>query len=110
MHLLDVAKDLGFRSISVVDGSKDVDDGVDDVDDVDDVDEVNDDVDAYGNSYHIQFIKSFTDRRRCVLLSRALAVLYTPCHEHFGIVPVEAMVCGVPVIATASGVWMMDDG
>ena len=29
--------------------------------------------------------------------------LYTPVGEHFGIVPLEAMAAGVPVIAMASG-------
>lgn len=31
------------------------------------------------------------------------ALLYTPTDEHFGIVPVEAMACGVPVVATNTG-------
>lgn len=31
------------------------------------------------------------------------ALLYTPEQEHFGIVPLEAMVCGVPVLAVNSG-------
>ena len=30
-------------------------------------------------------------------------MLYTPAHEHFGIVPLEAMARGCPVIAVASG-------
>jgi len=29
--------------------------------------------------------------------------LYTPSFEHFGIVPVEAMYCGTPVIAVSNG-------
>ena len=36
-------------------------------------------------------------------LYSSVAVLYTPEHEHFGIVPVEAMQLGTPVIAVSSG-------
>jgi len=40
---------------------------------------------------------------RTFLLSRATVVLYTPTNEHFGIVPVEGMGSGTPVIALKSG-------
>lgn len=33
----------------------------------------------------------------------ARALLYTPTEEHFGIVPLEAMVCRLPVVATNTG-------
>ena len=38
-----------------------------------------------------------------VVLRRADVVACTPWYEPFGIVPVEAMACGVPVLATAVG-------
>ncbi|CAN0480053.1 unnamed protein product, partial [Laminaria digitata] len=40
---------------------------------------------------------------RSQLLRGAACVLYTPSHEHFGIVPVEAMCSGAPVVAVGSG-------
>jgi alpha-1,3/alpha-1,6-mannosyltransferase len=42
-------------------------------------------------------------RQRALLLAASRAVMYTPQHEHFGIVPVEAMVAGRPVIVCNSG-------
>jgi glycosyltransferase involved in cell wall biosynthesis len=38
-----------------------------------------------------------------VLLRSADAVLAVPWYEPFGIVPLEAMACGVPVVASAVG-------
>ncbi|KHJ81974.1 glycosyltransferase, group 1 family protein [Oesophagostomum dentatum] len=50
------------------------------------------------------FIRSFiADEEKITLLRRSRAVLYTPHNEHFGIVPVEAMYVGTPVIAVNSG-------
>ncbi|KAJ3525831.1 hypothetical protein NMY22_g10411 [Coprinellus aureogranulatus] len=48
---------------------------------------------------------NFTTAQRTALLRSpsTLALLYTPENEHFGIVPVEAMSCGVPVLACDSG-------
>ncbi|RYG53875.1 glycosyltransferase, partial [archaeon] len=51
----------------------------------------------------VTFIRSFTDEQKRALLSAAAAVLYTPTNEHFGIVPLEAMLAGRPVVAVASG-------
>ncbi|KAI0818648.1 hypothetical protein BC629DRAFT_1587996 [Irpex lacteus] len=53
----------------------------------------------------ILFLLNFTTPQRSALLSApsTLALLYTPTNEHFGIGPVEAMVCGVPVLACNSG-------
>ncbi|KIY98579.1 hypothetical protein MNEG_9380 [Monoraphidium neglectum] len=42
-------------------------------------------------------------RQRALLLAACRAVLYTPQHEHFGIVPLEAMASGRPVVACNSG-------
>ncbi|THH30810.1 hypothetical protein EUX98_g3373 [Antrodiella citrinella] len=53
----------------------------------------------------VLFLLNFTTSQRSALLSSpsTLALLYTPSNEHFGIGPVEAMVCGVPVLACDSG-------
>lgn len=42
-------------------------------------------------------------RQRALLLAACRAVVYTPQHEHFGIVPLEAMASSRPVIAVNSG-------
>ncbi|CAD8139979.1 unnamed protein product [Paramecium octaurelia] len=52
---------------------------------------------------YVSFKKNISDSERTQLMSNALAVLYTPEREHFGIVPVEAMYNQVPVIACNSG-------
>jgi len=52
---------------------------------------------------HISFRRSISDQERAELLESALCIVYTPANEHFGIVPIEAMFVGVPVIAVASG-------
>ncbi|KIM49684.1 glycosyltransferase family 4 protein [Hebeloma cylindrosporum] len=53
----------------------------------------------------VLFLLNFTTSQRTALLlsSNTLALLYTPANEHFGIVPVEAMACGIPVLACDSG-------
>lgn len=42
-------------------------------------------------------------RQRTLLLAACQAVVYTPQHEHFGIVPLEAMAHQRPVIAVNNG-------
>lgn len=51
----------------------------------------------------VTFLKSPKDKVKVVLLKSATCLLYTPDKEHFGIVPVEAMYMGTPVIAVDSG-------
>ena len=51
----------------------------------------------------VVFMTSFSDEQRLALLCACLAVVYTPTNEHFGIVPIETMASGTPVIACNSG-------
>ena len=39
----------------------------------------------------VHFLCSVSEELKHALLSRCIAVLYTPSNEHFGIVPVECM-------------------
>ncbi|KAG8227039.1 hypothetical protein J437_LFUL013826 [Ladona fulva] len=49
------------------------------------------------------FLKSPSDAVKVALLQSACCLLYTPSNEHFGIVPIEAMSAGCPVVAVCSG-------
>lgn len=53
----------------------------------------------------VLFLLNFTTPQRSALLqsSSTLALLYTPANEHFGIGPVEGMICGLPILACDSG-------
>ncbi|KAG6902655.1 hypothetical protein C0995_013344 [Termitomyces sp. Mi166 len=57
------------------------------------------------NDPDVLLLLNFTTSQRTALLCSpsTVALLYTPANEHFGIGPVEAMVCGVPVLACNSG-------
>lgn len=54
-------------------------------------------------SEHISFMRSISDKQKIKLLRQTFCLLYTPTNEHFGIVPIEAMYCEKPVIATNTG-------
>ncbi|KAH8922057.1 glycosyltransferase family 4 protein [Atractiella rhizophila] len=49
----------------------------------------------------ILFLLNISDAQKLHLLTspRTISLLYTPSHEHLGIVPLESMACGLPVIA-----------
>jgi alpha-1,3/alpha-1,6-mannosyltransferase len=53
--------------------------------------------------HYIEFQQSINDIDRVRLLQQASVVVYTPSQEHFGIVPLEAMYLGTPVVAVNSG-------
>ena len=48
-------------------------------------------VNKEGLEHKVTFMPSFSDDDKVALLTKCLAVVYTPSNEHFGIVPVEGM-------------------
>ena len=74
-----------------------------------------------GIGSRVAFLRSISDREKVPLLISVFTILikthcaqvwllancsillYTPAGEHFGIVPLEAMYCGTPVLAVNSG-------
>lgn len=56
-----------------------------------------------GVTDHVFFLPSFSDEQRGALLAASAVVLYTPTHEHFGIVPLEAGAARRVVLACSSG-------
>lgn len=55
------------------------------------------------DSIDVLFLLSVPTAFRDTLLSHSKLLLYTPVNEHFGIVPVEAMYAGIPVLASNTG-------
>jgi alpha-1,3/alpha-1,6-mannosyltransferase len=51
----------------------------------------------------ILFLHSVPNTLKATLLSTARLLVYTPRNEHFGIVPLEAMLAGTPVLAANEG-------
>ncbi|KAL4930905.1 GDP-Man:Man(1)GlcNAc(2)-PP-dolichol alpha-1,3-mannosyltransferase [Aspergillus undulatus] len=55
------------------------------------------------DSIDVLFLPSVSSAFRDTLLSQSSLLLYTPVNEHFGIVPIEAMRAGIPVLASNTG-------
>jgi glycosyltransferase involved in cell wall biosynthesis len=56
-----------------------------------------------GNTSRIEFLTTVSDKKLIDLYSRCTAVLYPPINEDYGLVPLEAMASGKPVIAVNEG-------
>jgi alpha-1,3/alpha-1,6-mannosyltransferase len=55
------------------------------------------------NDVEVLFLLSVPNTLKDMLLRSARLLVYTPPNEHFGIVPLEAMLSGVPVLAANTG-------
>lgn len=51
----------------------------------------------------VLFLHSVPTAFKTTLLATSRLLVYTPLHEHFGIVPLEAMLAGTPVLAANEG-------
>ncbi|GAP83805.1 putative glycosyltransferase family 4 protein [Rosellinia necatrix] len=58
---------------------------------------------AVPQDVEVLFLQNVTNMLKEMLLSSARLLIYTPANEHFGIVPLEAMLSGVPVLAANTG-------
>ena len=58
---------------------------------------------AIPGEIEVLFLLSVPNQLKSSLLKSAKLLVYTPSDEHFGIVPLEAMLAGVPVLASNSG-------
>lgn len=52
---------------------------------------------------NVEYLGFVSDREKIDLLSRCKAVIYNPVYEDFGLVPLEAMASGKPVIVNSTG-------
>lgn len=59
--------------------------------------------DASTDNVDVLFLLSIPGELKVRLLHTAGILVYTPTNEHFGIVPLEAMLAGIPVLATNTG-------
>ena len=55
------------------------------------------------DNVEVLFLLSVPNSLKDMLLQSARLLVYTPSNEHFGIVPLEAMLKGVPVLAANTG-------
>jgi alpha-1,3/alpha-1,6-mannosyltransferase len=51
----------------------------------------------------VLFLQSVPNAFKSTLLATSRLLVYTPRNEHFGIVPLEAMMAGIPVLAANEG-------
>ena len=58
---------------------------------------------AIPDDIEVLFLLSIPDQYKVSLLKTAKLLIYTPSDEHFGIVPLEAMLAGTPVLAANTG-------
>lgn len=58
---------------------------------------------AVPDDVSVLFLHSVPGAFKATLLSTARLLVYTPRNEHFGIVPLEAMLAGTPVLAANEG-------
>lgn len=65
--------------------------------------ELNDYSNLHQLSNNISLLRSISDLEKIELLKLCCCLIYTPTNEHFGIVPIEAMYCERPVLATNTG-------
>lgn len=61
------------------------------------------DMSVVGDDVSVIFLQSISTSLKQKLLQNTKMLLYTPSNEHFGIVPLEAMKFGKPVLAINSG-------